>query len=348
MLLVGNFKKYNFMPKKESSNKIKDFLEQHIYTTIFGLVISTVTITYLVVTFFDEVKYKNELDSYKNTLSSIERRLGGNETIDVSKLVSITMNNQLNENSKFFPEDNFFASTNNYWKYKYTNPIELIFIQNGVPAPKEVIDNPMDMPIHIWSGGDEYKITHLCDCPFDSTFQMNPNGLNLINGKDENNEEGQAIVYSLNQKVFKPFIILQKWIKNNNSEKVRSTKNVDSIYYSINFDKIPKSELLGRFLYMEIGKYFDGLSAEFVNKEILSVQKINDIIYSQFLTTYNNIEINDKKQDKFYVYSEYIIINTANNVYTLSIQTPSLEPKKNSNSFRKITEWIAEFGIIDN
>ena len=318
---------------------IKKTIDDHPFKVILGIIIATISVTYTVIAYFENSKNEIAINGYKNTISSIERRLGGKESIDISKLISLASNSQLTSKSNFFPKDNFFATKDKYWNYKYTSPIELIFMKNGESVPKELIDNPIDLPIHIWSGGEKFVITELGEYPFKN--EEPTEGLKILPNQ-------QGVIYSLDQQVFNTLIVLQKWDKSENSTKRRSIEHVDSVSYSINFDEIPKSELMGRFLDFEIHKFYESLPVEYLNKEILSVQKTDDVLYSQFLTTYQNIEINTIHRDKFYVYTEFIVINSNNDLYTLRIESPSLEPRKIGVSFQKITEWFAEFGIVKN
>lgn len=318
---------------------IRKTIEDHPFTVILGIIITTIGVTYTVVTYLENSKNEIAINGYKNTISSIERRLGGKESIDISKLISLASNSQLTSKSIFFPKDNFFATKDDYWTYKYTNLGELICIKNGVLPPKELVNNPMDMPLHIWFGGEKFNVTELGEYPFKG--EIPSGGLKVL-------PDNQGVVYSLDQVIFNTLIVLQKWDKNGNSIKQRKLEHVDSVTYAINFYEIPKSELMGRFLYFEIKNFYEGLPVDYISKEVLSVQKVDDILYSQFLTTYQDIEINKKKRDKFYLYTEFILINSNDNLYSLRIESPSLEPRKIGVSFQKITEWFAEFGIVKN
>ena len=318
---------------------IKKLVEEHPATFILSIIMATIGLTYTVVIYFENSKNEATINGYKTTISSIERRIGGKESIDISKLITLTSNNQLTTNSQFYPKDNFFATKDTYWTYKYTNPGELICIKNGVLPPKELVNNPMDMPLHIWYGGEKFNITELGEYPFKE--EIPSGGLKVL-------PDNQGVVYSLNQVFFNSLIVLQKWDKNGNSIKQRKLEHVDSVTYAINFYEIPKSELMGRFLYFEIKNFYESLPVDYISKEILSVQKTDDILYSQFLTTFQDIEINNKKREKFYLYTEFILINSNDNLYSIRIETPSLEPRKIGVSFQKVTEWFAEFGIVKN
>lgn len=318
---------------------LKEFVEKHPLTFIVSTIIVTVGLTFKVVTYFDKSNYETTIKKYEAVISTIERRLGGKESIDVSKLVSKSINNQPNGNLKFFPKDNFFATTDKYWTYKYTSPIELTFIKNGEDSPHEFKNNPIDLPIHVWIGGKRYVITESEVNPYNTIQPIE--GLNF-------SSDNKVFFYNLNQHVFQTLIVLQKWDKSNNSMKMRLKENFDSVAYSINFNEFPESELMGRFLQTEIQKFYESMPVSYVNKEILSVQKTDEILYSQFLTTYQDIEIDKLKRDKFYVYTEFIIINSNNDLYTLKIECPSFEPRKIGESFQKITEWYSDFGIVGN
>jgi hypothetical protein len=320
-------------------SKLKELVEKHPMTFIVSTIIVTVGLTFKITTYWDKSNYETTINKYESVISTIERRLGGKESIDVSKLISKSINNQTNENLKFFPKDNFYATKDKYWTYKYSSPIELNYIKNGENPPPEIKDNPIDLPIHIWIGGKKYLVTESEVNPYNTEQPIE--GLNL-------SPDNKNFFYSLNQHVFQTIIVLQKWDKSNNSMKMRLKENLDSVAYSINFNEFPEAELMGRFLRTEIDHFYKSMPVGYVNKEILSVQKTNEILYSQFLTTYQDIEIDKLKRNKFYVYTEFIIINSNNDLYTLKIETPSLEPRKIGESFQKITEWYAAFGIVGN
>lgn len=198
----------------------------------------------------------------------------------------------------------------------------------------------MDMPIHFWSGGDDYKVTSLCDCePTEFTPFREGVAISPLNG---------ATFYQLMQKRFQTYISVQPLEKETNSQKIRSADAIDSVLYSINLSEIPKSEVMGRFLEREMGVFFTNIASEFVTKEVISVSSKNNYLHARFLTTYKNIEINDVNRDKFFVHYELIILNTSKKLYLVKLESPSLTPKMNKTSAAKINEWLSHFAVIEN
>jgi|GEM_PF-3087060 len=325
------------------STKIKKLAADNTIAVIIASAISIFTAGYSVSSVLNENKYESKIQDYQTIIASINRRAGGNKIIDISRLKihKDSTNFKKTGLNKFFANDNFYATNDNYWLHKLTNPIEISYIKNGKIAPAELRDNPVDMPIHAWISKEEFKITQ-------ANWQRKVEPYSLWSEVDReklSKDKPEPIIYPTDQIIFNPTIILHRWQRNKNHFAVKDSL-LDSTEQKVGFEELPQNELIGKFLTDDMQKYFYDFPSMDVKREILSVQKNGNTLYTSYLTTYNNIEINNVKQESFFVWREFIVICTDKDIYEIDIQTPSLEPIKNGHAFEKVTEWYNSFGII--
>jgi len=336
---VTNIRNDVFFCNMFNMNKIEKIVNKNPFVYIISVIVLTVGLTYASVSYLESNKYETTINEYQSTIASIERRLGGKEVIDISKLLVLKDKSNAPLNSIYSFTDHFFSTNDKYWDYKYTSPVELVYILNNQETPEIYQNNPIDFPIHIWLGQEKFLFTG----DDGEKFNLNEDFPRIISS-----DTSAFVVYPIAQTVFKSSIVLQKFDKKNSSHRLRRKDNIDSVYYQIDFDEITSDELMGRFLNNELSNFYNNIPVSFCDKEVLAVQKTDNVMYGQFLTTFRNMELNNKKYQSFYQWTEIIIINTENYLYTLKIDSPSTEPRKDGGSFRKVTEWFNNFGVLRN
>jgi hypothetical protein len=122
------------------ANGLLKTIENHIIVVIVTISVATGTVVFGVVNYFhnQEIKYiENEFENKRTDLekitSSIERSLDGNRFLDIGKLVSIHLPEEIDPSLSHFHQMNFFARRDEAkWDTKYITEVDHIEQTVGV------------------------------------------------------------------------------------------------------------------------------------------------------------------------------------------------------------------------
>ena len=81
---------------------------------------------------------------------------------------------------------------------------------------------------------------------------------------------------------------------------------------------------------------------------LLSINKVSNVLYCQFLLTLNNVTIESQHRDSYFINLEVIVISVKNNVYTISDLIPSDEPMLRGPVPAEVTEWLNGFAVFSD
>jgi hypothetical protein len=76
------------------------------------------------------------------------------------------------------------------------------------------------------------------------------------------------------------------------------------------------------------------------------IQKAGNVVYAQFETVLNNVEINNQHYPEFYLLRELLVISTADDLYIVKTLVPT-GPDYGSDAIAWINGWFGDFGIPD-
>jgi hypothetical protein len=324
-----------------SIESIKKTLGDHPFFFVLSASVTLVSATFFATKNYLQDRFDYKIEKYKDDFASIGRRYTSSTFIDIGRIkVDKDSIASINANGIYHAKDNFYSSRNEYWLYKYTSPIEITLIKNGMPVPDAVRNNPVDLPIHVWLGKETYLVT---DKRWDRLDRPELDTTSAISAEVDDT----VILFHSDPKLFQPTIILSCLQRSKNSFSIRDYYNLKSKKYSIDFTDISKDEILGQYLakYMR-DLYLKNIPVNSISRKVLSIRKENDILYSSFLVEYDSLEVNKVKYDKFFVWKEFIIYCTDSKVYTIEIELPSEQPRRRGEGFEQVNLWFKDFGIV--
>ena len=83
-----------------------------------------------------------------------------------------------------------------------------------------------------------------------------------------------------------------------------------------------------------------------MNKSIVMLQKIGNVVYIQSVTIIEGVEIQEKESSVIYSREEVIMISTADDLYVISTQIPATEPARQHPHYAWVTDWLNEFKLV--
>jgi hypothetical protein len=211
------------------------------------------------------------------------------------------------QRSKFYPEDSFYAPELPGWIYQKTTDIEFFMSIFGAEGQKQINEITSMAPVHVWTRGP-----------------MKPVG---------NHEVFQN---------FAPCIYLQRL-------------PVDELTVQLNLEAAKNSQparlfegdIIGSMLAETFSNVFKKLTfTADTQAALLSVTKISDVLYCQFLVTIHNVTIDSRVLPSYFVNLEMIVISTPKNVYVISDLIPSEEPVLRGPVPAELTEWLSGFAVF--
>lgn len=305
-------------------------------TVVIAIVVPVCTVIYFIL----QNKFKVKEERLNSIINNIQRKINKDGFLDLSKIIFSLKNNQeAPSNGKYFINDKFYASEDNYWQYKYSNPLEKLFLLKNIEYPEFFQNINFDSPIHLWIGKLEYTIT-------DKEI------LNKINESCENSsfkiEDNNGYIFNSDRIIFKPIIELSRYKLSDLSIRLRTIDDLssDKFIEISSYDKLKCDELLGISLKKEIDIYYKDEIDPNTTRNFLRATKNENVIHAEFCTTFHKIEIDNIIRTEFYNWLEIIIICTNTYIYTLKIESPSLEPSKREIQFTNINKWFADFGVV--
>ncbi len=322
--------------------KVKKTLSDHPFFFVLSTAVALVSSTFVVTKSYLQDRFDSKIEKYRDDFASIGRRYSSSSFIEIGQ-INLDKDSiaKVSAASIYHANDNFYSTKNEYWLYKYTSPIEMTLIKNGLQVPNAIRNNPVDLPIHVWLGKETYLVT---DKKWDRPDRPELDTTSAISA-----EIGDTVIlFHSDPKLFQPTIILSCLQRSKNSFAIRNYYDLKSKKYSIDFTDISKDEILGQYLsnYMR-DLYLKNIPVKSISRKVLSIRKENDILYSSFLVEYDSLEVNNVKRDKFFIWKEFIVYCTDSKVYTIDIELPSEQPRRRGEGFEQVTLWFKDFGIVE-
>jgi hypothetical protein len=320
--------------------RVKEVLSEHPLIFLLSSAMALCSSTFYITKSYLQDRFDYKIEEYKDDFAALSRRYNSKSSIDLRQItINRDSTNQIQLTSEYHADDNFYSHKDDYWTYKYTSPIELTLIANGMVVPDAFRDNPVDLPTHAWLGKGAYIIT---DKSWDRADRPELDTTTALFA-----EVGDTILlFHSDPKVFQPLIILNCLKRSKNSFMIRDNKNFTK-KYSIDLSEISKSEILGNYVTNYMRDYFQNIPIKNISRNIISLTKDKNMVYASFVTEYNDLEINGVMAKRFFVRKEFIAYCSDTKLYLIEIQIPSYQPRKNGASFEQVNQWFKGFGIIE-
>jgi hypothetical protein len=83
-----------------------------------------------------------------------------------------------------------------------------------------------------------------------------------------------------------------------------------------------------------------------IQLELLTAQKIGNVLYCQSMTTFNDVLANNQPVQQYYAHVEIFIFLTSEHIFTIWTQLPSDDPLPRGEYSSKITQWLSDLAIL--
>lgn len=333
-------------PKKS----IKEQIESNVFVVLIGIIITTVSFTTGVNQYFNsqktellqgkadqaqenykvevaqlEDKHKSEIEKIESQLASIRRRMGGEEYLDVRSFVfSPSQADEIPADSKFFQEDNFYASTDEtHLTYSKTSEEELIKNITG-QSLGNLSEIGTLIPLHLWRGKDTIPIEG--NDLFKSVFPY-------------------VSIQKISYEQYSEIIGLSLSLRQDNNVPLPS--EMDAEEFINGMDKIFRGDAVGTFftLYLQ-QRLLTPLVVPNTNVELIEVQKVGNVLYAQSLITLKDVIVENTKYSHYYIRQELILVSTSTDFYLISTFIPSEELIPRGEFFTWVNTWFGDLAIV--
>lgn len=323
---------------KKDARSIKEKLEGNVFWVIISsMIIAGVAVggtVYGVMNYFEGVKIanavyecNNKLKEYSSILSSLDRGVSDNNFYDVRNfLVSKSKGNFSDNKSNYFEKEKFYSQkANDIWDYRIDSTIDSRILTSYDSL----------FAVHFWT---HKKAT-----------------------EPPNNKVKEKLEVTITLEVYKSKTIAKMYevgvqyaesFLNKNSEKTENPKNDDNKdadeFLSFTKDYY-MNDLISKYAISTVSFQMSMFMYTHKNNgkiRINKLQKVENVFYCQTLSESKVVESENNATGIVYNKIEHIFINANNNLYFITIQTPSLEPLPNKEKENDITFWLSNFKIV--
>ena len=300
-----------------ASKTIKQQVESHWLLYLVGTVITTLAIAVPVMLWICHEKVDSLTRDYEGKMASINRRLAGGDYLNVSKfLIAPDERDKVPPNSKFFPEESFYAPEPAGWTYKKMSDTDFYNTIYGEAGDKQTSQITQLAPMHVWVRGKWSSVKN-----HDLIRNIAPViVIQAIPTKD--------LIDQLN--LAAPF-----------------TGEVEKPIQDPGSKMVFKGDIVGAMLTESLYNLFNTLHfASNTNVNLLTVNKVKNVLYCQVLLTLRDVSVASRPFSRFYVNVEIIVISTSDTVYALCDFQPSNEPLPRGPVAAEVTQWLDGFAIL--
>jgi hypothetical protein len=244
-------------------------------------------------------------------LESIQRRFGNCEFFDIKKLsVRKSDVKSLPANAHYFEGDFFYAPTNNVgWAYSQVAPTQFIKFITGQEVSGDVEKMLENASLHIWRSECLHNVSH------------------------------SSLVSNL-----VAFVCLTKL----NLDDIKDSMGLDVNAVKIaDYKNAFQGDVVGVMLATELNSLFLSTSMiADIRAELVTVQKLDNVLYSQSRFTLKNAEVDGRKFKEYYVYLDEMLISLPPSIYVIVAVVPTSEPAPRGPDFNRINEWYTQLAIL--
>ena len=272
-----------------------------------------------------EQRYNGEIQQLRTQLSSIHLGMASRKYLDVSSFVATRDDVTKPSNSTFFPEDDFYASSDGaQWSYSKTIELKLgeMILSDHLPVDQfRAIDK---LPVHLWRRKDNF----------------------IVGG-------------NANFKTVFPYISLERFPM----EKVKPLLEVGRDSANALPEKAPVKETLGQQNSLDrLEEVFRGdttgavltsylsaslvLSASAGPMDLLNVEKVGNVVHCRLLRTLKHVLINNREFSQYYLLEDLILVSDRTSVVFIKIFLPGSDPSMNGEVAQSVLAWLASLKVV--
>lgn len=268
-------------------------------------------------------RHKAEVSALENQLASINRKLAGGDFLNVAKfLIPATERSKIPSTDKFFSKESFYAAMPPGWEYEEMKDIDLWNAIYGTMG-----DNPDNtltgiVPIHVWRRGPLARLEG--------------------NGMINNIAPMITVQCFPNKELLSQFGIDEREPRSKDESPERK-----ELLDSLRQPTIFQGDVVGAVLAQNLSLIFDHLRfVENVNVELVTINKIGNVLYCQVLITLSKGSIGGRPFEHYYLIYENTVISTRDHLYVVSDVVPSDDPSPRGPVAAEVTRWLNDFAII--
>jgi len=332
---------------------IREHIEKNPFVYLIGIVVATVGISISADQYFCQkaanllkAQHRLEVDQLHTRLASIDRRISGGDFLDIRSM-AITKDEQreVPQNSEYISELNAYVTNDkDFWVYEKMKRVELDLnsidmgqsweqIKDSIRKSDMYINSPL---IHVWSRKDRTSI--------------------------RSEKWGGSVPLSL---VLFPYVAIQKMSITDflekyklsvmiPAEKEKDVKQDKTRHISLELlNKYYRGDVVG-VLFVEVWEQLqkqNSILEQFrdrmdIQLELLTAQKIGNVLHCQAKTTFNDVLANDKPLRQYYMHTEIFIFLTSEHIFMIWANLPSHEPLPRGEYSSKVTQWFSDLAIL--
>lgn len=274
-------------------------------------------------------QYDAEIAKLTRGVGTIERRLGSEaEFLEVRNLwLDATQVAEALPEATYHSNDGFYApSHGDRWVYELTTDHAVLKRQLKAERIKQLLSVVPAQPIHIWRGKTTYKVT--------------------------GNDLYKSLVLSvsvqrLSHRKFSELIKagVDEGIKLRDTKKLVTAMERAQLVERLNADFRRDAAVNLFFSSYQLSAAFSMVDKK-TSFELIRLQKLGNVLYAQFLTTFGDVNVGGQKFSEYYIWSELILISTEGDIYIVGTSVPTGDPAKRHRYFADVTQWLAEFAVL--
>ena len=313
--------------------KWKDWVEQNALVVLIGACVATGTTVAGVMSYYTTEKMDlmkaqqvSEVKELKTQIASIARGMGHEEYLDVRRIVVAQDRVSLEPNSQYFDDAEFYAlSPDKDWSYSKSNEEELLKAMTGEDLSKNpsLHNLATATPIYLWRAKKAFSVTG--DDSFKNVFPY-------------------IYVIKVPFNAFRTAISAVSAEESASATTPREKSSKAEHNTEDYLDSLFRGDVAGKLLTFELS------SLTSVNQtmptELLNVQKLRNVVYMASRSTLRNVKIDNVAFPRYYLYSEFVVITTAQDAIMIKTLLPSADPSGNSEYFQYMTRWFNSLRVL--
>ena len=326
---------------------LKETIENNIIIVLVTVSVAVAGTTFSVVNYHNNQKLLNlehslniKCKKLESKIASIERDVPGIKHFDIRGMfLPQSETSAIDPALSYFKDDRFYASkTDEYWKYSHTNEIELMELILGKKLDsgpfKILAQKAKKFPIHLWKTDE--TITMIRDGEKTNWFP------HIFLQRISNDKIGEIIGVGTS---------FAEWIGEDddfdfNDEDLNQTEDVEKFLEAMN--KAFYTDAAGMFfLFQNLISFQSSIISPNETYRIKKIQKLGNILYSQYVTEYSDVEVSGNNTT-VYLQQELMIVSERDDFYLIKITLPSTEPNARIPAYAHINSWLSDIKFVRN
>jgi hypothetical protein len=301
----------------------KERIEQSAMKVVVVTIIATVTVSGSLQQYYytkEKDGYQRKIDEAEAKFNSIQRGLTMSTRLDVRGLQykSGDVASQISPQVQYFSDDTFYATKDQTWKFEKTNEFALMEQVMGLQDkdfPADFKKVAAQIPAYVWH--DVKNATHVSG----SSYLKNVGPFVML--EKLSSAQLSVLISSIDRDV---------------SEADKKETN--------EFSKGFVSELITNLLAEKLLSQMESSISTGLTFQVGSIQKADNVLYTQWIVTMHNVSVNGVHYDKYYLRQELVLLGYEGGCYAIQTMIPSADPAPRGEAFANITKWFGDFHAV--